>query len=156
MCIQFLHLFSPPLLSLSFTFLFLSCSCSSFSFFVFLFLFLGLLFLLFFFHPKVILDGDVSVIETLSKVCVNHHSELAATLIKIFCHHQRVLQIIIDCLDRSIKKEGQWAWMVASFFPYWSCIATSFPVVELGAYPCSPEIPLSQSMLVFTLSSQCV
>ena len=95
-------------------------------------IFLCLFLSLFPFHLKVILDGDVSVLETLSKVCINHHSELAATLIKIFCHHQRVLQIIIDCLDRNIKKEGHWQWVVMSF-----PIKARFPHSVCGI-PCSP------------------
>ena len=51
--------------------------------------------------------GDLILIETLSKVCSEHHSELAATLIEIFCHHQCVLQILVECLARAIDGTGK-------------------------------------------------
>ena len=52
------------------------------------------------------MDNDLVVIETMSKVFTEHHQELATTLIEIFCHHQRVLQIISKCLAKVIQNEG--------------------------------------------------
>ena len=56
---------------------------------------------------QVVLSSDLTVIETLAKVCVDHHAGLASTLIQIFCHHQWVLPILIECLSRSVMAEGE-------------------------------------------------
>lgn len=58
---------------------------------------------------EVIMDNDLVVIETMSKVFTEHHQELATTLIEIFCHHQRVLQIISKCLAKVIQNEENMA-----------------------------------------------
>ena len=56
--------------------------------------------------PQCILTSDLTVIEELAKVCVDHHASLASTLIQIFCHNQWVLPVIIKCLAGAIDVEG--------------------------------------------------
>jgi Ras GTPase-activating protein 1 len=54
---------------------------------------------------ETILSDDLVIIETLSKVCNEHHSELAGILIELFCHHQKVLPLLSKCLARAIDRE---------------------------------------------------
>lgn len=55
---------------------------------------------------QVLLSDNTTVIEVLARVCKDHHADLACTLIRIFCHYNRVLPIVNSCLAKSIKKEG--------------------------------------------------
>jgi Ras GTPase-activating protein 1 len=52
-----------------------------------------------------LVSDNVVVIEALAKVCKDHHADLACTLIRIFCHYNRVLPIINTCLGKSIERE---------------------------------------------------
>ena len=55
---------------------------------------------------QLILGDDLSVIEALAKVCKDHHAELACTLIQVFCHYNRAVPIITECITKSVQNEG--------------------------------------------------
>ena len=57
-------------------------------------------------HTQLLLSDDLVVIEALAKVCKDHHTELASTLIQIFCEYDRVVPILPACIAKSIDKEG--------------------------------------------------
>ena len=63
---------------------------------------------------QLLLSDDLTTIETLAKVCKDHHAELASTLIHIFIDYDRVVPIITACLGKSIESEG---WFISPLAP---------------------------------------